>query len=168
MRNIIVLLAIVIELTGCRNIGKFVGKNLVQGVTKAGIEVAGEKIVEKAIIDSHYKEQKSSQSFLLQAASEINKDLPMMVDRETMLSNVSAKNNALVFNYVIVNYSSTQINSNLLLPNISHSLTNYACSNPDTQKILNNGISIHHSYTSNDHIFIGEVKVSSSDCSYPR
>ncbi len=164
----IILFAIVIALAGCSNIGKFASRTLVKGVAKTTVQVAADTIIEKAIIDSHYKEQKSSQSFLLQVASEINKDLPIMVDRETMLSNVSTDNNTLVYNYVLVNYSSVEINPNVFIPTMGRALNNYVCSNPYTQKLLNSGVSLHYFYTSKDHIFIGEVRISSSDCSYPR
>lgn len=79
---------------------------------------------------------------LLQIASETNKSLPMRIDKETLLTNVDAYDNTLVYSYMLVNYSSREVNFNKFMPTVRKITTNAACSDPDTKASLNEGGSV--------------------------
>lgn len=158
-----VLFALILGLGSCKNIGKSVSKGLFQGTGEA-IGETTVKIIGEAIVNYPDQKKLSSQRYLLKIASEINKDLPMMVDKETMLINVGAQNDALIYNYILVNYTSAEVDEYQFLTTMGHRLTNSVCSYPQTKELLNNGISLHYYYNGNDSIFIGKVIISPSDC----
>ncbi|MFN6483152.1 MULTISPECIES: hypothetical protein [unclassified Nostoc] len=159
----LVLFALILGLASCQNIGKSVSKGLFKGPGEAIGETAG-KIIGESIVNSLAQKKVSSHSYLLQIASEINKDLPMMVDKETMLINVGAQNDALIYNYTLVNYTSAEVDEYQFLTTMGERLTNSVCTHPETKELLNNGISLHYYYNGNDSIFIGKVIISPSDC----
>ncbi|MHC5767023.1 MAG: hypothetical protein ACYTXI_15670 [Nostoc sp.] len=159
----LVLFAVILGLASCQNIGKSVSKGLFKGTGEAIGETTG-KIIGESIVNSLAQKKVSSQRYLLQIASEINKDLPMMVDKETMLINVGAQNDALIYNYILVNYRSAEVDEYQFLTSIGERLRNSVCTHPETKELLNSGISLHYYYNGNDSIFIGKVIISPSDC----
>lgn len=88
----------------------------------------------------------------------------MMVDKETMLINVGAQNDALIYNYILVNYTSAEVDEYQFLTTMGERLTNSVCTHLETKELLNNGISLHYYYNGNDSIFIGKIIISPSDC----
>lgn len=185
MRKIFVLLAVVIALTGCRG----ASRSLRKGATEAVSYFATEQILKSTFDSKKEKEQSppkedlsnsnylqssvysqssthlSKSTYLSYIANDINKDLPMMIDRETMLVTVTPLDDALVYNGVLVNISSQRIDSRQFLLSMKRILTNSVCSEPNMRAfVLNDGVSLHYSYSGNDHIHIGQVAVSPADC----
>ena len=186
MRKTFVLLVAFIALTGCRG----ASRGLRKGATEAVAYFATEEILKSTIDSKKEKEQSppkedlsnsnylqnnaylqssnhsSKSGYLTYTASNINKDLPMMVDRETMLASVTSLDDALVYNNVLVNTPARGIDSHQFISYMKRALTNSVCSNPTIrQSLLNNDVSLHYSYSGNDHIHIGQVEVSPADCS---
>lgn len=120
----------------------------------------------QTIAKSYAPGQTSTQEFLLQVASEMNKSLPMRIDRETQLYNVGVQENALVYNYILVNYASWKVNPNEFITAMNSQVKNLACSSPESKIFWQNGISIYYSYSGNDYKFIERFIVTPSDCGY--
>lgn len=64
---------------------------------------------------------------LMKAASELNKNCPIVIDAETRLDNaVALPNNTFGYNYTLINYSKTDIDTltakNTLTPNIKNTI----------------------------------------------
>lgn len=189
MRKTFVLLAVVVALTGCRG----ASRSLRNGMAEAVGNYAGEKILE-ATFDSKKEEQSSPKedlsnksysannsyplypqdrthspisAYLSQEANDLNKNLPRMVNRELMLASVIPLDDALVYQYVLVNIPSRSVNSRQFILSTKHKLTNSTCSEPSVRTfLLDYDVSIHHSYRGNDDIHIGEVVISPADCRY--
>ena len=73
----------------------------------------------------------NKQQFLRQIASELNESLPIAVNRDTLLENVTPHPDGLVYNYILVNYSSQDLSPSLLANSLYPQVKNRACSNPD-------------------------------------
>ncbi len=173
MKKVLVFIAIATMLASCKNIGKSILKGMREGAAEGFSNKASEIIAATAtdmlgqtLANSSTQRQISTQGFLVQVASETNKSLPMMVDRETQLYNVGAQENVLVYNYILVNYASWEVDQNEFIRVMNPTVTNSACSRPELQTLWQNGISLDYSYSGNDHKFIERVIVTPSDCGY--
>lgn len=173
MKKVLVFIAIATMLASCKNIGKSILKGMREGATEGFSNKASEIIavtaadmIGQTLTNPSTQRQTSTQGFLVQVASEMNKSLPMMVDRETQLYNVGAQENILVYNYILVNYASWEVDKNEFIRVMNPTLTNSACSRPELQTLWKNGISLDYSYSGNDHKFIEKVIVMPSDCGY--
>lgn len=180
MRHICILIA-VIALTSCKSAGKNLGKGLLEGMGQAigttvvdTISKSNQQQNQPPSSDSLQNQPSSSdlsqnqslEDVLLQIASETNKSLPMKIDKETLLTNVDAYDNTLVYSYMLVNYSYREVNFNKFMPTVRQMTTNAVCSDPDTKALLNEGGSYNFRYSGNDNTFIGQFLVSKSNCYY--
>ena len=188
MRKTFVLLVAFIALTGCRG----ASRGLRKGATEAVAYFATEEILKSTFDSKKEKEQSppkedlsnsnylqsssyslyphnsthsSISTYLSQEANDLNSNLPRMVNRELMLASVIPLDDALVYQYVLVNTPSRNVNSRQFVLSTKHKLTNSTCSEPSVRTfLLDYGVSIHHSYRGNDDIHIGEVVISPADC----
>lgn len=102
---------------------------------------------------------------LNKAASAINSRLPMMVDKDTEATNAVAFEGVLVYNYRLVHLSVEEVNPNELLETLRPSLTNAACTTPQTRDtFLSNGVSLRYSYYDREKSHIGFIEISPEDC----
>ncbi|MDF5713901.1 MAG: hypothetical protein PUP93_08400, partial [Rhizonema sp. NSF051] len=140
--KIIIFITIATTLVSCSSIAKGIRRGLAEEVsekvTKLVIEKAFNKLTQNT--PNLDKKQISTQAFLMQTANEINKSLPIVVDSDTQLYNVTVKENALTFNYILVNYASWEIDPNKLLAGVKNVRIS-ACSSSDTQIFWRNNIS---------------------------
>lgn len=157
-------------LSGCRgsSIGRSSSKIIdetTSGFTKGVSESFGQ-IAGAAIVKSFSQENVSQEQALLQTANYINQSTPIQIDQETVLVNSNAQGNTLTYNYVLINYPSSQIDRDKLLSALYSPSRNLVCSHPDMQSALRDGISFGYSYSGNDNIFIMRFTVSPADCGY--
>lgn len=124
------------------------------------------EFTDKTSINSSSQNQIVSQDTLWQIASEMNASVPIMIDKETMLFNVVAEENALSYNFLLVNYLSSEIDPDVFANKMKPVIVNRVCSHPDTQIFWENGISLHYYYSGNDHIFVKKLTVTPSECGY--
>ena len=101
------------------------------------------------------KQEASSREVLMKVTGELNKSLPMMVDKDTQLQTVGAADKEIIFNYVLVNYAARDLAWSTNSAQVRSKLINQACSTPEMKKLLENGISLSYHYYGNDRRFLG-------------
>jgi hypothetical protein len=107
----------------------------------------------------------TSVSALTRVASEANKSLPMMVDKETELSNASALPGILVYNYRFVNGIMQEISAQELIGRLKPSTTTRACTTPETRDgLLKRGVTMRYSYSDRNGAFIAAFDVTPDAC----
>ena len=104
--------------------------------------------------------------YLLGVAIELNKTLPVTVDRETELRSVDALEGELIYNYVLLNYTSSDIVANEFLAALTPVVRKQACSNVKLDRFWENGVSATYSYSANDDKWIGKIIVTPNQCGY--
>lgn len=106
-----------------------------------------------------------SEDFLQMTAKMMNSSLPMMVDEDTQWDSSSAgPGKTLSYNYTLINYSTTNIDSSIFANNIRPTITKTICTTPATQIFPDNGVSLNFNYYDNTHNLIAKIQVAPSDC----
>ena len=94
----------------------------------------------------------------------INKQLPLMVDEETRLDRTSSEGTLLIYHYVLVNYSSTDLDTEAFEEGLNSLVTQRACLDQSTRQILDQGGSLSYRYNANDNIQVLVIDVDKSSC----
>lgn len=136
-----------------------------EGFVKGASESLGQ-VSSAAIIKFLGQPNVSKEQALLQVANDINNSTPMQIDQETVLTNANAQSNVLIYNYVLINYPSSQIDPNKLSNTLYMPIKNSVCSHPDMQSALRDGISFGYSYSGNDNVFVLRFVISPANCGY--
>ncbi|MEY4520571.1 MAG: hypothetical protein RLZZ499_3171 [Cyanobacteriota bacterium] len=106
-----------------------------------------------------------SEDFLQMTAKMMNSSLPMMVDADTQWDSSSAgPGKTLSYNYTLINYSTTNIDSSLFANNIRSTMTKTVCTTPAIQIFPDNGVSLNFNYYDNTRNLIAKIQVAPSDC----
>src|SRR5688572_1527845 len=72
---------------------------------------------------------------MMEAASELNKTCPIMVDQDTRLDNaVALPGNIFQYNYTLVNYEKSELNIDTVKKYIEPGLINSVKTNPDLER----------------------------------
>ncbi|MBV5267837.1 MAG: hypothetical protein JZU67_04915 [Burkholderiaceae bacterium] len=104
---------------------------------------------------------------IVKMASEVNKQLPMTVDRDTRLDSVSpGVGRQFTYNYTFVNSRSQEFDRAAWYREASPLLRNRFCTNSDMEVFFKNGVSVSYSYQGKDGGHVGKVTISPSDCGY--
>ncbi len=99
--------------------------------------------------------------------SEVNKAMPMRVDKNTEVTNVGIEYATIIYNYRLVNLTEDQISAEQLASQMKEHLLHSACSNPETRKnLLDKGITIRSSYSDRLFSHITTVNITSADCKH--
>lgn len=121
--------------------GQAVGKSASQGVT-----------VDEAII---------------KMTNEVNKQLPMTVDRNTRLNSLSpSAGRQFTYHYTFVNSRSQEFDRAAWYLEASTLLRNRICTNNEMEIFFKNGVTVSYSYQGKDGGHVGKVTISPSDCGY--
>ena len=96
------------------------------------------------------------------AANDINKTLPMMVDKITACFVVTPFDHMIDCAYRITTLQASQIfiDAN----DLKYERTNYACTHPDIRPLIDNDISVRYSYFDKNKKFVIRTLISKSDC----
>ena len=106
-------------------------------------------------------------NILNQVVTSTNKNLPMMVNESTRWDSASMiPGQEMVYNYTLVNYSSTEIDSQVFSQTASKLAINEICNNPSLQIFYQNGMALKYNYYSNDENLISNLEISPADCGY--
>ena len=109
-------------------------------------------------------EDPTSLAVLTRVASEINKNMPMMVDQLTELMNVTVLPGIIVYNYKlnVTTYDEAPADILELRPDVLRQ----ACSQPDTSDFLKTGVTMRYSYLDENRTFINSFDVTPDDCGF--
>jgi hypothetical protein len=99
---------------------------------------------------------------MMEFASELNKNCPIMIDNATRFDNATPlPNNIFQYNYTLVRMVKDSININDLKKYLEPSIINYVKSNPDMKTIRDNKTTIKYSYRDRTGVFLFTISVTS-------
>ena len=101
---------------------------------------------------------------LMETASSLNENCPIMVDQETRLDNVMGlPNNVFQYNYTLVNWTIDSINIIELENSIQPLILNNVISNPDLETFRNNRTTLDYNYRDKNGVFITRISITPED-----
>lgn len=105
-------------------------------------------------------------SVLSYLANEKNKHLPMMIDKETRLVNVSGFNNRFTYFYKFVNFEKSNINVRKLKIAMSKKLLSFVCTQPESIKLIKQGMTAAYNYSDKHNNYIMEIIIYPENCGF--
>lgn len=111
-------------------------------------------------VQQYFAKPVSFDQAMMTAASEINKNCPMMIDNETQLDNTLAlPDNKFMYNYSLINYAIDELDIEELRKNIEPGIINNVRTNPDMKAYRDNEVTMVYSYKdkNQEHLFKIEV-----------
>jgi hypothetical protein len=100
-------------------------------------------------------------------ANQINKNLPLEVDKHTRLDKVTHEaRKQLTYHYTIVTLRSADVNKADFEKAMQPQLKKKLCESNEMKNFLKNGVSIAYSYRGSDAQPVGNFKYAPSDCGY--
>jgi len=109
-------------------------------------------------------EKSNLNSMLMKSASEINVNLPMMIDAETRLDATVGMNRIMRYNYTLINYSINEISAQDIQDSLTKKVTNYVCTTDGMKFFVNNNITVTYAYYSKEGKEITTIPVPSTKC----
>ena len=108
-----------------------------------------------------------SQEYLSRIAAEINRGVPVMIDKETELMPSSGHEGMLIYNYRLVSYAVKNLDHQRFAAGARDRLVQGACSRPETRDdFLKKGVTLRYSYFDKDKQHIATVDVTPKDCGF--
>jgi len=101
---------------------------------------------------------------LIQAASKINANCPIMVDSETRLDSVSGINRGFQYNYTLVKYSANEIEPVAIKNAMLTALINNLCTSKGMKIFVKNNVPVTYAYFGKNGKKITTITVSPSQC----
>jgi hypothetical protein len=115
---------------------------------------------------SYQKDNPRSLESLSRVAAELNRSVPVLIDKETELLSTTGAEAMLIYNYRLVRYSLSQLDPNQFATRIKPGLTRNACNRAETrEEFLNQGITLRYAYFDKDKQHIATIDVLPADCS---
>ena len=97
---------------------------------------------------------------MMQAASELNKSCPIMVDQYTRLDNAAAMpNNTFQYNYTLVNLEKSEVNIDTVKKYVQPGLINNVKTNPDLKLFRDNKVTMAYNYRDKKGVFVLKITV---------
>ncbi len=101
---------------------------------------------------------------LMNAASEINKSLPIMVDSETQLDNtIALPNNIFQYHYTLINNTVDEIDIEEMENGLKQMLANNMRNNPDMKTFRENNVTMNYMYKDRNGNFITKISITPSE-----
>lgn len=105
-----------------------------------------------------------SDSDLFKIVSDLNSNLPVMVDSETRWDTTAGVNNTIIYFYTIINYQKEEIDPIALKNELSPGIRSQVCTLPDLKTIRDNGMLMKYSYSDKDGDFIMDIEIDTKTC----
>lgn len=113
------------------------------------------------------KDDPRSQEYLSRIAAEVNRGVPVMIDKETELMPISGHEGMLIYNYRLVSYSVQQLDHQKFAAGARDRVVQGACSRPETRDdFLKKGVTLRYSYFDKDKQHIATIDVTPKDCGF--
>jgi hypothetical protein len=113
------------------------------------------------------REDPRSAEHLSRIAGEINRSVPVMIDKETELMPAEGRQGMLIYNYRLVSYAVAQLNPVKFAAGIKQKVTQEACNRAETRDdFLKKGVTLRYSYFAKDKQHIATVDVTPADCGF--
>lgn len=108
----------------------------------------------------------TSAAYLSELAKQTEKKVkvPVMVDEETRLVSIEGFDHEFQYNYVLVNYSSNDLDSAKFIKIMKEQLTETVCGKKELKPFLDKDIALSYTYKGTDKKLIGKVSVTKDMC----
>ena len=108
-----------------------------------------------------------SQARLSKIAADLNRSVPVMIDKETELTVVEGHEAMLIYKYRLVPYSVRQLDHERFAAGAKQRVTQGACNQADMREdYLKKGVTLRYSYFDKDQQHIATVDVTPADCGF--
>ncbi len=106
------------------------------------------KLVGKSTSESFFEGKKASElnTALIQTASQINQNLPMMIDSETHVDSTIGLNKQFRYNYTMVNYSAEELNPKGFTKAMQSQLINRVRTTKEMEVLMKNDVPVTYAY----------------------
>lgn len=112
-------------------------------------------------------ENPRSQQSLNKLAVQINRAVPVMIDKETELLAAAGTEGMLTYNYRLVSYSVSQLDAAKFAAGAKERVTQGACNRPETRDdLLKQGVSLRYAYFDKDKRHIATIDITPADCGF--
>ena len=120
------------------------------------------------VIYSTWLRAPTSQAYLSTVASEMNRTLPTMLDKDTQLVDTVGLEGALLYHYRLVNYTADQLDPSELDKGLRPSLVQKDCTTPQTRDtLLKQGVKLRHIYRDKNDRDVVTIEIVGKDCGLP-
>jgi cbb3-type cytochrome oxidase subunit 3 len=110
-------------------------------------------------------ENPRSRESLNKLAVQINRAVPVMIDKETELLAAAGTEGMLTYNYRLVSYSVSQLDAAKFAKGAKDRVTQGACNRPETRDdLLKQGVTLRYAYFDRDKQHIATIDVLPADC----
>ena len=100
----------------------------------------------------------------IQAANEVNKNCPMMLDKDTRLDNtIALPNNVFQYNYTLISFRKEEINVDQLKNDLRPSLLNNLKTNEQMNIFRTNKTTVNYYYKDKDGVFLFLIELQYED-----
>ena len=114
---------------------------------------------------SSQEENPRSDESLNRLAAQINRAVPVMIDKETELLAAAGTEGMLTYNYRLVSYSVSQLDAAKFATGAKERVTQGACNRPETREdLLKQGVTLRYTYFDKDKQHIATIDVLPADC----
>ena len=118
-----------------------------------------------AVPKSSDGENPRSVASLNRLAVQINRAVPVMIDKETELLAAAGTEGMLTYNYRLVSYSVSQLDAAKFAAGAKERVTQGACNRPETREdLLKQGVTLRYAYFDKDKQHIATIDVLPADC----
>lgn len=103
---------------------------------------------------------------MIKTASDMNKQLPMMVDKDTRLDNVAVLNQRYKYFYTMVSSSYGDFNQDYLAKNFAPIVKNRVCTTKEMKSIFDNKYTVDYVYRDKNGKNITTITITPKECGY--
>src|SRR5678815_3847837 len=122
------------------------------------------------IVPDYFQSDKGdprSREHLSRIAAEINRGVPLMIDKETELMPTEGHEGMLIYNYRLVSYSVKDLDYRRFAAGARERVVQGPCSQPETREdFLKKGVTLRYSYFDKDKRHIATIDVTPKDCGF--
>jgi len=139
------IIAIIIVAAFASQIGKVVGKNAASSYSSS-------------------KQDAELEAILLKTSTQLNRQLPMMVDEETRLDLTIATGMTLTYKFTMINHMADEYDKYEFYNQMKNFLVKNQCSQENTKIMLRAGVSYNYLYFGKNGNILTTIKVTRADC----
>lgn len=107
-----------------------------------------------------------SDKLLMEISNKINKNLPMMIDKNTRIDSTLGFNNKLTYRYTLVNLVKKDLDIETWKRDVLPMLKNSVCTSEDLKIFFIDGVTIVYSYSDKKGRFLSKFLFNPPDCGY--
>lgn len=126
--------------------------------------IGGAIIGQWAVSDLFTQSPEDKTKLLMQAASDLNANLPMNIDSDTILFSTIGAQNKFKYNYRLPHYEKDNLDINAFVDAMSPNIKNSVCTIEDMKPFRDMKIVVSYSYFDTNQKQITEIKVDTKEC----